>query len=367
MSRGTFVRPSAIGAIAACNGRPFMEDAVVSAFGEPSTSEIAEVGNAVDGFMGKGIEAWKAGAEWGDAIADACNQAAASGLNRYDVFCIQISIEFIRDLVAKHDAERDNVMTQHWLDMSAYGINRGGTCDVAIVIPFKLLIIVDEKAGYIDQGDASEHDQTMVYGVAGAETFKVPEVEVYLFQPRNEKSRRITGTKFNAVSLRKNAAWTSAIVRLAMAENPEIKPGYEQCKYCKALTRCAAAKEYFMLAREAAALIGKPTDPDAWGELVDAAKVAQRFYEEGTDAAKAWAKAGGEITGWGLKDSGTVCKIDAQKAIKLAREAGTFDRLLEFAAFGADAARSVPGIEEACAFIPKAKSLSPRKTATAAA
>lgn len=336
-----------------------MAAAVVNAYGKPPSADEAVLGNEAHEFFRQGIENWKAGSEWGDAIASACNAAAATGMDSYTVYCIRISVEFIRDLAAKHGAEREHVLTEHWLDMSSYGIERGGTADVLIVIPYRLLIVVDLKSGFIDQGDAANHDQIMIYGVAGAATFKVPTVEVYLFQPRNDKPRRASGAKFDAEGLRKNAAWTSAVVKRAMAENPELHAGYEQCKFCPALTHCPAAQDWIMNAIEAFDAIGAPTDPDSWGELVAAAKIAEKRADGVTALAKARLSNGDPITGWGLAAGREIRSIDAAKAIEIAKERGTLDMLLQFVSVKAEASKVIEGLEEACSSKVSAPSLRP--------
>jgi hypothetical protein len=384
MSRDDFIRPSSLAAIALCPGRPTLEAAVEDAFAEAMESIQAEVevpeapeaalGTKVHAYVADGIRGWvlcqetgERGALWGDAIALACNEAQAAGLDSWSVRCVQLCMEFARDLITKYEIHPDNVLVEHALDMGdLFGFAKAGTADLVLVVPHKTVIVVDWKAGFIDQGDADDHDQLQAYAIAAAATFKAVEVLVYLYQPRAERHRRASGATFSAQALAKNRAWTEAVVRRARADDPELRPCFDACKHCKALTRCAAAKEWIMNAREAAALIGKPTDPDTWGDLCAVAKTAEKFAEDGIKEAKAWAKAGGEITGWGLQDSGSQTKIDAQKAIKLAREAGTFDQLLEFAAFGAGAAKVVPGIEEAVSFPPKQPSLKPMK-ATAVA
>ncbi len=371
-TRDDYIRPSSLGEDSLCSGRATLQAIVEEAFGEV-TADVKEapeaaIGTKVHGWNAVGIQAWKDGAEWGDAIASACNQAQADGLDSWSVHCVQLCCEFARDLIAKHEIERENVLIEHRLDMSdLFGFQKGGTSDLILVVPFKLVIGVDWKAGFLDQGDADDHDQLQAYAAAAAATFQATEVLVYLYQPRAEKHRRATAATFSAQALAANRAWTQAVVRLARGPNPELTPGYQQCKNCKALTRCAAAQEWIVNALEAAALIGKPTDPDSWGELCNVAKTAEKFAERGIEEAKAYAKSGGEINGWCLKDSGSMTKIDAKRAIQLAREAGTFDQLLEFAAFGAGAAKVVPGIEEAVSSYSKSPSLKPTKSAVTAA
>jgi len=294
------IRPSSLAAIAACAGRPAMEAAVVNTFGEPEDSAEASMGHKAHAWAAEGILHWREGQEWGDAIATACNEAAAAGLDKWTTWCIQVCLEFARDLITQHGIEREQVLVEHSLDMLGQGMERPGTADLVLVIPFKRVVVVDWKFTFLDQGDADEHDQLQAYGNAAAATFKTAEVLVYLFQPRAEKSKRATAARFDAAALAANAAWTRAVV--ARAKNPaaELTPGYHQCLYCRALTRCAAAKEWIMNVLESVAALGAPMDPDAWGELAAAAKIAEKMGKDAKEQVKEHLMKGGAATGWGL-------------------------------------------------------------------
>ncbi len=349
-----------------------MEAAVETALEEVrktvANASEAMVGTEVHAWNSQAIQYWLGGMEWGDAISKACNEAQAAGLDSWSVRCVQLCCEFARDLIASHGIERENVLTEHALDMTEiFGFTKSGTADLVLVVPFRKVIVVDWKAGFLDQGDADDHDQLSIYGIAAAATFKAEEVLVYLYQPRTEKKHRASAATFSGHALAANRAWIAAVVRRARADHPELSPSFDACKFCKALTRCAAAKEWIMHATEAAALIGNPNDPDAWGELCAVAKTAEKFAESSIEEAKAYAKAGGAITEWALKDSGTMTKIDAPKAIALAREAGAIDQLLEFASFKAGAAEAVPAIAGAVSQMAKSPSLKQVKGARGAA
>ena len=55
-----------------------------------------------------------------------------------------------------------------------------------------------------------------------------------------------------------------------------------------------------MNASDALALLGKPSTPDTLGALADAAKLAEKFAENGKELVKAELIAGGAATGWKL-------------------------------------------------------------------
>lgn len=361
-----YIRPSALTMLALCPAAARMSAEVVSRFGEEEAAPEADVGTQIHEAVASAIYLWREDElAWGDAIAQVCNGAQATGMDSWSVRCVQLCAEFARDLIAKHGVERENVLTEHRLDMAGAGFRRGGTADLVLVLPFKRIVVVDWKCGFLDQGDADEHDQLSAYGAAAAVSFAAEDVVVYLYQPRAEKNRRATAASFDAAALRKNAAWAVAVTNLARADDPELSPSYDACKHCRALHRCPAAKEWTMRVLEAFQAIGSAGDPDGWGEAIGAAKVAEKAAGSALDAAKAHLNAGGRATGWCLQPGAAMTKIDAKRAIALARDAQQLDALLEFASFKVEAAKVLPCIETATSSVPKAASLKPAKGAAA--
>lgn len=360
-----FIRPSALTMLSLCAAAAQMSAEVVNRFGEEEAAPEADVGTTIHRWVAWAIDGWRRHHTWGHAIAEACNRAAREGLDSWSVRCIQLCAEFARDLIAKHDVEAENVLTEHRLDMEGAGFRRGGTADLVLVLPFKRIVVVDWKAGFLDQGDADEHDQLAAYGAAAAVSFKADQVLVYLYQPRAEKDRRATAAKFDAEALRKNAAWAVAVTERARADNPELSPSYDACKHCRALHRCEAAKEWSVRVLEAFAHIGNADDADRWGETIGAAKIAEKGAGAALDAAKAHLQKGGQATGWGLQPGRLMTKIEPKQAIELAKKSGQLDALLEFASFKAEAAKVVPGIEEAARATYASPSLKPAKGAAA--
>lgn len=313
-----FIRPSSLHPIASCPGRPAMEAAVVNAYGEPESSAEASMGTKAHAYAATGITAWIAGCDWDKAIAMACGDATADGMDHWTVWCIRACLEFARDLIAQHGVEAENVLVEHALDMLDLGMDRPGTADLVLVVPFKQVIVVDWKYTYLDQGDASDHDQLQAYANAAAASFKTQTVLVYLYAPRADKAHRATAARFDAAALAANAAWTRAVVARAKAPNPELVPSYDACLYCRALTRCAAAQEFIVNAQEALAMIGQPLDPDAWGDLAAASKIAAKFGEDAKEQVKDHLIKGGCATGWGL-GSGRAIRSCSDPATALKR------------------------------------------------
>ena len=357
-----FIRPSALEKLALCPGSAILEAAVVNAFGQPGDAAAANAGTEIHNAVAEAIIDWREGVEWGAAIANSCNKAATAGMDSWSVRCIQLCCEFARDLIAKHQIEREHVLVEHRLDMAAFGFTKGGTADLILVIPFRCVFLIDWKAGNLDQGDAEDHDQATAYACAAAATFKCNEVLVYLYQPRMERDRRATAAKFDANALRINSEWTAAVTAAARNEHSPIKPSYNACKYCKALSRCAAAKEMIVDALEAIQYIGNPSNPDSWGESLAAAKLGESLFEAviGSGASPGIARihlnAGGTATGFALQPGAAMTKIDAAKALAIAKENGFIEKLYEFVSIKAEAAK-VLEISEATSSVTKASSI----------
>lgn len=332
MSRDKYIRPSSLGAVALCAGRPTLEAHMVELDGEPVASEVADLGHDLHARSQAAIDMLSLGFGWEDAIEQACESALADGVDSWSIYCLRYALGIVRELAVKYGIELDNILTEHSLDMASLGFAQNGTADVILVVPGDLVVVIDFKYGFVDQGDAADHDQIQAYAAAAAETFTAKRVIVALIQPRAEKPNRITQASFDAHSLRKNRAWTQSVISLARAENPPLTAGYEQCKFCRALHRCPEARKKFMDAKEALEIIGKPLDADGFGELADSAKLADKFAEVGKDMAKERLLSGAAVTGWRLgTPRATRAVVDVPAAIQK----------LEAAGFGAEAMEAV--------------------------
>lgn len=295
-----YIRPSSLQAISLCEGRPTLEAHVVALDGEPESTGVASLGHELHQYAQDAVDLVKAGTEWGEAISYKCNLATRDGVDSWSVYCLQHALELVRDLVLKHGVELENILTEHRLDMASLGFAQGGTADVVLVVPGVLVIVIDYKFGFIDQGTADEHDQLQAYAAAAAETFTAPDVIVALIQPRADKGNRISLARFDAETLRANRTWTAAVIRLARGDNPQLNAGFTQCQHCRALHRCPEARRFMMNAKEALETIGEPLDAETRGELADAAKLSEKFAEVGKGIAKAALVAGDKVNGWKL-------------------------------------------------------------------
>lgn len=280
-----------------------------------------------------------------------------TSLSEWDIACVKRYVGFCYDLICRHNITPENVLVEHKLDMESVGIKRKGTADCLLVVPFERVIVADLKAGFLEQDDASEHEQAHAYAMAAAVTFRCERAEAYIYNARQPQDARATGAVLDAETIRANAAWTRSVCDMARAEDPELKPGIH-CANCDALVACPACEEWRMRVMQAIKEIGRPATPEGWGELTAAAKVGEKQAKAAYSAAKEHAQAGGEIAGFSLQATGSVTKIDATKAAELAGEdIGRCRALLAYATIKAAAAKDCAWLADAIAQVPKSPAL----------
>jgi len=337
-----FIRPSSLAAIAQCPGRPTLEAAVVNLEGDQPDSPEASMGHQGHEIIGRSIESWRlsqetgeVGASWDDTIRMAVEEATAAGMTSWDAWCVRFCLEFARDAIQKYDIKSDNVLVEHRMGMADLGM-AGGTADLILVDPFKRVIVTDWKLGYVDTQSADENDQLQAYGVSAASEFKTKEVLVYVVTPRAEKDYRITAGKFDAKALEESACWTRAVVARAQSPNPPLAPDYSACVYCRALRQCPAVKEHLVNTQEAIAVLGAPITPEAWGEAIGGAKLAEKWGEQWREAGKEHLMSGGQAIGFKLGAGRTVESVaNVPEAITKLRDAGMEAEALEAASISA--------------------------------
>lgn len=258
-------RPSNIGRISLCSGQPIMAAAVIAEDGQPKSAPEADLGNEVHKGVQDGVGYAEALTDWNWTAAAnmVCDKAAARGMDSWSVYCIRSTLEFYESLVRKYQIDHDNILVEHQLDMASTGFNRKGTADLVLIVPFKHVIICDLKAGFVDQGEAADHDQLSVYAAAAAETFKVKKVTVWIWQPRESPANRASAAEFDADTLRATTAWSRDVLERSRNPKASLTAGFTQCATCAALRRCPAARKYIMDAQEALAAIGDPATPEA--------------------------------------------------------------------------------------------------------
>lgn len=309
-----FIRPSSTSENAACPARPIMQAAVVELLGQRKAAKEADLGNCAHAWGEAGIRLLVQDTETCEPLDQVSDiESALAELRdehqkeepsrRVDPWTwrvVESYVRFVHGLILKYGIEPANVLVEEVLDVAELGYGNGGRSDCLLVIPYDMVVVVDLKAGFVEQEEAADHDQASGYACAAAQRFKAKRVEVWIAQPRQERDRRFSGAKFDADALRDTAAWIQAVNRRCRAPDAELTPAYHQCHTCRALTLCPAAQDYIMQARDALATLGKPSTPDDLGALADAAKLAEKFAENGKELVKAELIAGGTATGWKL-------------------------------------------------------------------
>jgi hypothetical protein len=330
-------RPSNIGRIAACNGQPIMAAAVIAEDGQPKSAPEADLGNDVHDSVHQGVRMFlDITHDWTAAANMVCDKATARGMDSWSVYCIRSTLEFYESLVRKYQIDPENILVEHALDMQSTGFRRKGTTDLALVIPFELVVIVDLKAGFVDQGEAEDHDQMACYSAAAAETFKAKKVIVWLWQPREKPANRASAAEFNADTLRATTAWSRDVLERSRNPKASLTAGFTQCATCAALRRCPVARKMIMDAQEALAVLGDPTDPSSWGDAIGAAKLAEKWGETWKERGKEYMMAGGLAIGFKLGAGRTIESVaNVPEAVRLLREAGMEAEALEAASISA--------------------------------
>ena len=194
-------------------------------------------------------------------------------LNGYDCWCIFSSYLWLMDMIADHNIKPENIMVEHKMDGRDLGMERGGTADVVLVTPFKELIVIDWKFGYLQKDEADISDQLAGYAVMGARTFNVQNVVVMIYQARMEEP--LSSAWYDAELLKQSEDWVIKTCADAQAEDAELHYHYKACYYCDALGRCQEARETIMKIIDAYNTVANESEIDVV-EAYKAAKIAAR-------------------------------------------------------------------------------------------
>lgn len=310
---GVYIRPSCLSRIAACPGSARLEEHVETTLGRQEADEVADLGTKAHAHGEFGIQLLVKGAVRVrdiDTVIDELrdHMETVGDVDTWTRTCVLRYVKYVHALIVKHGVEPENVLVEHHLDGQDLGFPNGGTADAILIVPFKLAIVIDLKAGFLTQGDADQHDAIASYAIMAARTFSVKEVHVHLFQSRAvDEDQRASAAHFDAATLRATETWVRFTTAAAQDPGAPLHPSYNACRNCKALAYCTAAKEYVMDAMKAAAI---PPDPDTWGKFLSDAKLMERCAEKAVDAGKARLKAGEKVTGWEFGPATTIKVID---------------------------------------------------------
>lgn len=274
------VRPSKLKMIARCNGSAALEEwlreqGIVTAEDE----EVAKLGTLMHELTAAMVKSFiLIGHDYRPDF-----QALREGwlkehdeLNGYDVWMVFSSFLWLRSLIDQEGVELENILVEHHMDGADLGMSEGGTADIVLVIPFKKVIVIDWKFGFIEQDVAEINDQLAGYGVMASRTFTVDEVDVYIFQPRQEEAE--SSARYDAQLLKDAEAWVREQCDLAQQPDAALNYDYGACFYCEALGRCPESRSKIMDILEAFEKIGAETDADLY-EIYRAAKLYNKAAE----------------------------------------------------------------------------------------
>lgn len=334
-----FYRPSSIAACDLCEGRPRMEAAVANMRETrdeltPEEAKEAALGTAAHNICASVAARWqtlRGERRLVDIADEQLGQIPPAILDRWTRACVRWSCEYRQALIDQYRPDPEDVLIEQHLAGDEFGISRGGTADFVIVIPYDLVIVVDDKYGFLDKGDASQHDQLASYAIMAAHSFHCREVIIHLVQPRAERDRRATAAKFNAATILRTAEWTCEISGRVRDPNAELHASYDACQTCSALPFCLEARSYIMRAIEAAEMI-EPSSPADWGRLCDAVKLAGKWSEDTYKLLRQYRESNGpgSVLGWKLQAGAKQSDVpDTKEAMKRALELGLIEQFAE--------------------------------------
>lgn len=102
----------------------------------------------------------------------------------------------------------------------------------------KLLVIRDAKFGYKEVTPAAANYQLRTYAIGGAAKWDVDNVVVAITQPRLPYYQRVTMATYSPDDIELSIAELISIRAGSRAPDAPLHAGEEQCRYCKAKTKC---------------------------------------------------------------------------------------------------------------------------------
>jgi hypothetical protein len=280
-----FLRPSSMGAIEHCPGRPAMEARACDLV--PFLRDMESI-PARQGKLGHEVLAGILGSaftgDWsraGEVIATI--EGRMSGLEAWTKDAVRQCAAYACALIASLSRRfyRLEILVEEWLDGDGIGVPRGGTADLIVLCfsdqtTLSLVVVDDHKCGFVSQGDAADHLQLGGYGVMSWDRWHPRGgVEVHLAAGRRHE---FTSAHYDAPTIAAVRARLRRAAAAARVAAPELRPCRKACVYCRALLFCRPAREMIMDARDDLALFG--FDPADRLALQDAAALAKRFAQD---------------------------------------------------------------------------------------
>lgn len=156
--------------------------------------------------------------------------------------------EFIFERVAKQygltadepfEEVRDNQEKSELVALRGTEYETPGHTDRLRYYPhIKLLLIRDAKFGYKEVTPAAANYQLRTYAIGGAEQWDVDNVVVAITQPRLSFYQRVTMASYSRDDIELSRAELIGIRAESRKPGAALVAGEEQCRYCKAKTKC---------------------------------------------------------------------------------------------------------------------------------
>lgn len=219
----------------------------------------------------------------------------------YDRWSIAQAIIAVYDLIDIYHAQPCLVFTEiHLSGQHEIGLDpQHGQADLVILDPFRRLVIVDYKFGWLYQDEAEDNDQMACYAVLGRKTYTVDEAHVAVIQPR-QRDCRVSRARFDRTSLENTARWIADVSRRCKDPRAQLCASYMACIYCEAAPWCAACGEWMIEAQDMIYQLETADEPDLVAGVIERAKIAAKIGKDGTEIARELIAHGCEVPGWGL-------------------------------------------------------------------
>ena len=288
IDRLPYVRPSSLSALELCPGRALMEARAIALV--PVLADL-ESAPARQGTLGHAMAAQflafiyhSPAGKRDPAECLARLDYAMHDLEPWTKDATRRCVAYVVAVMDREEARGVHPVLQIEMHLSGKGIaiGRGGTADI-VIIAGDLVVVIDFKLGFLDQGHAADHLQLGAYACMAWDKYAPRTLEIHLAQGR---LRDFTCATFNERAIEATRLRCKRVVRDAVADLPELKSAIDACRYCKSLVICTTTRKRIMDASHSLALFG--ADPKDRVKLAEDMAIAKRFIEEGTKLQKAW-------------------------------------------------------------------------------
>jgi hypothetical protein len=192
----------------------------------------------------------------------------------------------------------------------------------------KLLVIIDKKFGYKEVTPAAANYQLRVYAIGGAEMVDVDNVVVAITQPRLSYYQRVTMAAYSQQDVLASALELTAIRKASRDPDAPLHAGEEQCRYCKAKTKCPEFTKQLVPLDGGKEIRAKLPDlpPDQRDGLIRAVKFAAFIKDAVMDNEREVIASGGDSLYELGKPKNTREVVDVKRAVALLSLRGDLTR-----------------------------------------